>query len=608
MSGSCLANRTDGDEESAIDDPVFVYIGILMGIIGSVMINLGNNMQALGMQRSAVIRAKSRWRQAGDQTLAQRATSLASVAEAASKEANRAPVDDATKAALGKWSRIKVIGTVVFVTGSLINFAAFALAAASVLAPLEAVQFITNLIFGKLVHGHKITRKMKIASVFTAVGTCVAVGFGPMTVYTFDLDDLRCFWRDSIWIGYEVVVLSLAAALLLWWHFANKALEAERPWKHSLTLLPVVYAVSSALVGTQSVVQAKCLSEIVSLLFEGEPAHEAWFTWFAVVLFLVTVGFWLYRLNDALGKYDTLFIIPLLQASYIVLATLAGGIYFQEFSTLEWWQYVAFSSGIAIMFVGLCGLIPPNPEQTYEQFKPKQVVRDILAPPAPLLGSTSRPGSRPGSAQKFDLTAKGAAAAAAGGGGGDASSRRSRRPSREVPLHLQTGPPPPQHQAGVASAVVVPVANGVAHADGAAAHGAEHHHGDAVVALPGRCRVQPGGELAEFRPDAQFTPDALRASGSGTWTPGNSRRGSDAQVSGRSRRDSRRRPSFGMVAIDTTLTDALNAGLPADGSHVRVDPAGDEPEQDRLALSGSLSPSSFKPPPIDDSITEFEAC
>ena len=35
------------------------------------------------------------------------------------------------------------------------------------------------------------------------------------------------------------------------------------------------------------------------------------------------MAFWLYRLNAALAKYDPLFIIPLLQASYIVLATVA---------------------------------------------------------------------------------------------------------------------------------------------------------------------------------------------------------------------------------------------------------------------------------------------
>lgn len=56
-----------------------------------------------------------------------------------------------------------------------------------------------------------------------------------------------------------------------------------------------------------------------------------WFTYATLAYFGVTVAFWLYRLNAALGKYDALYIIPMLQASYIVLATIAGGIFFQVF-------------------------------------------------------------------------------------------------------------------------------------------------------------------------------------------------------------------------------------------------------------------------------------
>ena len=107
--------------------------------------------------------------------------------------------------------------------------------------------------------------------------------------------------------------------------------------------------------GTQSVVQAKCLSEIVSILLDGmgdnadaaadaaanssavaallaepdtrgagEIVFTSWFTYFVIGYFLVSVGFWLYRLQSALSKYDPLFIIPLLQASYIVFATIGG--------------------------------------------------------------------------------------------------------------------------------------------------------------------------------------------------------------------------------------------------------------------------------------------
>ena len=88
--------------------------------------------------------------------------------------------------------------------------------------------------------------------------------------------------------------------------------------------------VSSALIGTQSVVQAKAFSELIELWLSGQEMVWAhWFTYVTLAYFGVTVGFWLYRLNAALGKYDALYIIPMLQASYIVLATIAGGIFFQ---------------------------------------------------------------------------------------------------------------------------------------------------------------------------------------------------------------------------------------------------------------------------------------
>ena len=56
----------------------------------------------------------------------------------------------------------------------------------------------------------------------------------------------------------------------------------------------------------------------------GEIVFTSWFTYFVIAYFLVSVSFWLYRLQSALSKYDPLFIIPLLQASYIVFATVGG--------------------------------------------------------------------------------------------------------------------------------------------------------------------------------------------------------------------------------------------------------------------------------------------
>jgi len=296
----------------------------------------------------------------------------------------RPVLDEATQKRISRCKRIGGVGTFIFIFGSLVNFAAFAFAPASVLAPLEAVQFITNVVFGRLVHKITITLKMKAGSALALAGTVVAVVSGPGSVMELTFDDLKCFWGDPVWIAWVVLANGGAAILLAYWHFSNRALKNGSPWPHALTLLPVTFAVSSTLIGTQGVVQAKVLSEVVSMFQFGVGyVLTEWFTYFAVALFLVPTTWYLYRLSDALSKYSTLFIIPMLQATYILFATIAGGIYFQEFSTFVWWQFLSFFSGIAIMLSGLYLLIPPNPETTVEEHQPAQQQRNLIQPAQP---------------------------------------------------------------------------------------------------------------------------------------------------------------------------------------------------------------------------------
>ena len=82
-------------------------------------------------------------------------------------------------------------------------------------------------------------------------------------------------------------------------------------------------------------------------------------------MWFITVGIWLYRLNDALSKFDPLFIIPLLQCNFILFAIISGGIFFKEFESFSAGQWAGFCSGVIVMFTGL-GFLTPSPEETEE--------------------------------------------------------------------------------------------------------------------------------------------------------------------------------------------------------------------------------------------------
>ena len=94
-------------EDADAEGSSLVALGIVLGLSASIGINLGNNMQSLGMHQQELSGS-----------------------------------DKKTKTF---W-----IGTYMFAIASIINFAAFGFAPASTLAPLESVQFVTNLLFARV--------------------------------------------------------------------------------------------------------------------------------------------------------------------------------------------------------------------------------------------------------------------------------------------------------------------------------------------------------------------------------------------------------------------------------------------------------------------------
>ena len=108
-------------------------IGVGMGVIGSIGINVGQNLQAAGIQSLDM-------------------------------ELRTQPHKSKT------W----IIGTVVFVMFSLINFAALALAPASVLMPLESIQFVTNVVYNRLINKAVVSMRMNAGVACACAGTSFA--------------------------------------------------------------------------------------------------------------------------------------------------------------------------------------------------------------------------------------------------------------------------------------------------------------------------------------------------------------------------------------------------------------------------------------------------
>ena len=351
----------------------FRTLGIIAGLAGSIAINTGNNIQSLGMvQLEEEAKAKAK------------------------KDGGDVGKIDNCK------SKVWVIGTVIFVTGSLLNFASYALAEQSLLASLEAVQFVSNCLFGKFIMGKTITYQMWGGTALIICGVVMTVSFSSQKAEELTtIWDVRMLWSNPVWLSYVALMIIAGVALhLLYQVFERNRLRHERGEEQLIArshiIRPVIYATWSAIFGTMSVVFIKvvawlllanrscqsarkqcpnddiaCLKTCGINIWAGE---DWWFLYTTLLSWLCLMLVWLYRLNEALSLYDPIFIIPLLQSNFILFAIISGGIFFKEFdymtcghSRLTCW--IGFVGGMVLIFIGVTCLAPScaNKEQEEEQ-------------------------------------------------------------------------------------------------------------------------------------------------------------------------------------------------------------------------------------------------
>lgn len=365
-------------------------LGITLGLLGSIAINTGNNIQSLGLKRNQSRHDKvspSPTKQSNETVLDKdehqpKKQSLPWLSPKGVKTAPYDNDDEFSVVTVAKQSPLLsmtwVVGTVIFVTGSLLNFASYAFAAQSMLASLESVQFVTNLLFGKFMLGARVTQTMLAGTLLTVTGTVMAVQFSSRVTIDLNTEDIKELYKNPAYLIYLV----LMAFMLVVLHFVYKKLDElkhkGKAIKNTDIIMPCVYSVWSALFGTQSVVQAKVLAELLAVHSSGaENIFTSWFTYVTILLWIMTVLVWLKRLNDALEKFNPLFIIPLLQCSFIFFAIVSGGIFFKEFNTFDVNQWVGFWFGIMVMFGGLT-LLTPQPVQSEDDQLHRDLVNLIL--------------------------------------------------------------------------------------------------------------------------------------------------------------------------------------------------------------------------------------
>ena len=337
-----------------------LLVGVAMGVAGSIGINIGQNLQAAGIMKLEE----------------QKAMAIAKGVEKAAADFKPHK------------SRQWMVGLIIFIAFSLINFAAFALAPASVLTPLESIQFVTNIFYNRFVNRVRITRDMYIGVTITVVGTILTVVFGPEGGSScHSIATLEGYWRSWLWWAWMVLSLSIAVSAYVAERLLRRRLAAgDKRAPRTTLLLPLSFTLYSALAGgAQMIVHSKVLSELLALAFQGRMEVFTEPLLYGTIVLVVVCGcIWIVQLTRCLAMYNPLLILPLMVGCFILFGGVAGGIFFQEFEHLSEgfagaWAWFAFIGGFLCVLGGLA-MIATASEKLEHTINPPEAPIGALDP------------------------------------------------------------------------------------------------------------------------------------------------------------------------------------------------------------------------------------
>ena len=312
-----------------------VPVGIGLSVAGSIGINIGQNLQAAGIAHLP-------------------------------EELRTKPFK----------SKVWQLGMGLFVVFSMVNFAALALAPASILTPIESIQFVTNIAYNKFINHSSVSYKMLAGVVCALLGTVLSVVFGASGEPCFSTAQLEALWSRPAWLVYFGTTVTIAIVTwILHAGFAKKAKSADDGGASTTVVRAVLFTLSSALAGgAQMIVHSKAFSMLLSMVMQGDTAvfTSSWILYVETAFTVLCGIIWVLRQTEGLGLFDPLIILPLLIGTYILFGGVAGGLFFNEFGALHvgkagyanWALYIA---GMCLVVVGLYLIATAGAEQSQKR-------------------------------------------------------------------------------------------------------------------------------------------------------------------------------------------------------------------------------------------------
>lgn len=322
--------------------------GVFLAIIGAVGENVGNHLVSFGH--------KQHHKKGEVKCVLSVADASAMTEHTDHSSPNSSEI--ASSEPLLSWCNL---GRIIFVLAALFTFGAFAFGAQSLVASLGSIQFVSNVFCVWYIQGEPVTVRMMIATAAIVAGNVLVVIFGSQAAVEYTSVDMIELYKENYpyhaYMGIALVLWVITSYVYMVYH-DSRMKKRVLLWHHSF-LEPFCYAMSSAIVGTQAVLNAKCMALLLDVTLQGvKNEFETWYLYFILATWLLLVSYWLKRLDDGLAMFPPAFIIPVMQVFFVFFAIVCGGIYFEEFVDFTPGQFAGFFIGVALILGGVVGLAP----------------------------------------------------------------------------------------------------------------------------------------------------------------------------------------------------------------------------------------------------------
>lgn len=300
------------------------YIGVIISILGSVLSNFGVNTQKYSM--------------------------IQEVVHGRSRPYAKQPF----------W----LLGLLGVIVGAILDFAALGFAAQSLITPVGGFTMVANLFFANFWLGESITRLDIISTFAIIAGIVLIAAFADKSNQCYTLDSLKCLYKRTAFIPYAVlvgglIVLVYVAVVIL--RKRAKAMqdgEKTESWfyKRLCSILPLLCALLSGLIGAQSVLFAKSTIEILKSTARGNHEFSNYVTYLIIIAMFLAILGQIHWLAVALSEFDAVVIVPVFQSVFVSFTIIAGAAYFGEFRNFNHLQTIFFPIGVVILIIGVLGL------------------------------------------------------------------------------------------------------------------------------------------------------------------------------------------------------------------------------------------------------------